>query len=53
MDVTIVRFPVSPETVAELNLCARNTTRAGSIVEHLTAIGHANPGLANLPKYPR
>ncbi|MCV9964953.1 hypothetical protein OIU34_23955 [Pararhizobium sp. BT-229] len=53
IDVTIIRFPVSPETVAELNLCARNTTRAASIVDNLMAIGHANPGLANLPKYPR
>jgi hypothetical protein len=52
-DITIIRFPVSPETVDELNKCAVNTTRAASIVETLTRIGIANPSLSNIPRYPR
>lgn len=52
-DVTIIRFPVSPETVEELNKCALNTTRAASIVAKLESIGAARPELASLPKYPR
>ncbi|MBY3433538.1 hypothetical protein HFN89_05195 [Rhizobium laguerreae] len=52
-DVTIVRFPVSPETVDELNKCAANTTRAASIVAKLTAIGEVRPELSRLPRYPR
>lgn len=52
-DIVIIRFPVSPETVEELNLCASNSTRAASIVENLTKIGKANPGLVNIPRYPR
>lgn len=51
-DISIIRFPVSPETVEELNRCAVNTTRGALIVENLTKIGNANPGLANLPRYP-
>lgn len=52
-DIAIIRFPVSPETVEELNRCVVNTTRAASIVDNLTTIGNATPGLASLPRYPR
>lgn len=53
IDVTVFRFPVSPETVRELNLCAENTTRAAHIVANLTRIGAETPTLADLPRYPR
>jgi hypothetical protein len=52
-DVTIMRFPVSPETVEELNKCAINTTRVASIVSNLELIGASRPELASLPRYPR
>ncbi|MCS4089381.1 hypothetical protein [Rhizobium sp. BK176] len=52
-DVTIIRFPVSPETVEELNKCATNTTRAASIVARLEDIGKSRPELASLPRFPR
>lgn len=52
-DVTIIRFPVSIETVAELNACLHNSTRARSLVDHLTEIGRNNPGLAAKRSYPR
>jgi hypothetical protein len=51
-DVTIIRFPVTPETVDELNKCATNTTRAASIVANLEAIGTSRPELVSLPRYP-
>jgi hypothetical protein len=53
MDVAIMRLPVSPETVEELNLCAKNSTRAANLIEHLEKIGNANPDLVKLPRYPR
>lgn len=52
-DITIIRFPVSEETVSELNLCANNSTRAAHLIENLTKIGSENPPLAARPKYPR
>lgn len=51
-DVTVVRFPVSEETVAELNACAENSNRAAILIERLTEIGNSNPELSARPRYP-
>jgi len=52
-EVTIVRFSVSPETVAELNACVANRNRASILVERLTEIGMNNPALVAAPRCPR
>lgn len=52
-DIEIVRFPVTPETVEELNLCSGNSTRAQHLLERLKAIGEADPSLERRPRFPK
>ena len=52
-DIVVVSFPVSPETVAELNACVENGNRAATLAERFAEIGAANPSLAEIPRYPR
>nr|WP_250807533.1 hypothetical protein [Neorhizobium tomejilense] len=52
-DITLVRFPVSPETVAELNACLENSTRAAHIIEILESIGRTNPSISPSRGFPR
>jgi hypothetical protein len=44
-DLQLVSFPVTPETVAELNLCLQYSGRVANLIERLIEIGKAYPGL--------
>jgi hypothetical protein len=51
VEVTIVRIPVSPETVEEINACIAISGRVRHLEANLERIGVANPGLALRPTY--
>jgi hypothetical protein len=48
--IVVVGFPVSPESVAELNACVATTGRVLRIAERIEALGAQ--GLIEAPKYP-
>ena len=52
-DVTVIRFPVTPETVEELNACVANSTRGPALVENLGRIGRDQAATVPLPGFPR
>jgi hypothetical protein len=43
-ELQLITFPVTPETVAELNLCLRYSGRVAHLIERLTEIGKLYPG---------
>ncbi|NTF17356.1 hypothetical protein G6L37_02870 [Agrobacterium rubi] len=52
-EVVIVRLPVSPETVAEMNACIAYSGRVAKLADNLASIGAADPSLYSRPSYPR
>lgn len=52
VEITIVRMPVSPETVEEINACIAISGRVRHLEANLERIGVANPGLSLRPIYP-
>lgn len=51
-EVVIVRFGVSPETVAELNACVSISGRVSQLEANLARIVAAHPELCSRPTYP-
>lgn len=49
--IMTLSFPVSEETVAELNACVSSTGRVLKLPERFAALGEANPGIAR-PRLP-
>lgn len=52
-EVVIVRLPISPETVEEMNACIAISGRVARLEENLSRIGAADPSLFSRPIYPR
>lgn len=52
-EVTIVRLPISQETVEEMNACISISGRVRKLAENLERIGQADPSLFSRPVYPR
>jgi len=52
-EVIIVRLPVSPETVEEMNACIAISGRVARLEENLARIGASDPSLFSRPVYPR
>ena len=50
--LTVVSFPISPETVAELNALRATTGRVLRLTERLSEIAEACPELLDRPTYP-
>jgi hypothetical protein len=53
MEIILVRLPVSPETVSELNACVAISGRVSRLEDNLARIGIENPALFSRPNYPR
>jgi hypothetical protein len=52
-EVVIVRLPVSPKTVAEMNACIAISGRVAKLEENLGRMGVGDPSLFSRPAYPR
>jgi hypothetical protein len=52
-DITVVSFPVSEATVAELNACHANNARIRDLLENLGRIGDADPSISERPRFPK
>ena len=50
--ITVISFPVSPETVDELNACAATTGRVLKLADNLGKLAESCPGLLTRPRYP-
>jgi hypothetical protein len=53
VEVVIVRLPVSPATVHEMNACIAISGRVAKLEENLGKIGADDPSLFSRPSYPR
>lgn len=51
-DIVVISFPVTPETVAELNACVATTGRVATLQARLTRLLETRPELLTLPRYP-
>ena len=50
--LTVITFPVTPETVAELNACAQITGRVLRLADNLSKLLDTHPELLSTPRYP-
>lgn len=50
--LTVISFPVTPETVAELNACSEITGRALKLADNLSKLLETHPELLSVPRYP-
>lgn len=50
--ITVISFPVTPETVAELNACAEITGRVLKLADNLSKLLETHPELLTMPRYP-
>lgn len=51
-EIVLVRMPISPETVEEMNACIAISGRVSRLEENLARVGAADPLLFSRPVYP-